>query len=117
MVNMARLFVAQADARAESEKSADAAHEALAATKLAEANAEHERAKRHETERRANADAHRDELLALAAAFEGSVANIVQSVASSAQQLEKAALDMHRFAHEAGEQSASAAGEATSSSR
>jgi methyl-accepting chemotaxis protein len=117
MIYMGRLFVAQAEARADSERSADAAHEALAAAKLAEANAEDERTRRHEAERRANADAHRDELLALAAAFESSVANIVQSVASSALQLEKAAHDMHRFAHEAGEQSASAAGDAESASR
>ena len=117
MVRMGRLFVAQAEARAESEKSAEAAHEALAATQLAEANAEREREKRHDAERRANADAHRGELLSLAAAFESSVANIVQSVASAAQQLEKAAHDMHRFAHEAGEQSASAAREAETASR
>src|SRR4051812_39308036 len=45
MVSMARLFVAQAEARAESEKSAQAAHEALAATKLAEAATESEREK------------------------------------------------------------------------
>ena len=117
MVKMSRLFVAQANARAESEKSAEAAHEALAAAKLAEATAQTERDKRHEVERRANADAHRNELLTLATAFESSVANIVQSVASAAQQLEKAAQDMHRFAHEAGTQSASAATEAESASR
>jgi methyl-accepting chemotaxis protein len=117
MVRMGKLFVAQAEARAESEKSAEAAHEALAAMKAAEAEAERQREKRHEAERRERADAHRSELLALAAAFESSVANIVQSVASAAQQLEKAAHDMHRFAHEAGEQSASAAREAETASR
>ena len=117
MVRMGKLFAAQADARAQSEELAKAAHEALAATKLAEAAAESEREKRHEAEHLAHADAHRSELLSLAAAFESSVANIVQSVASAAQQLEKAAHDMHRFAHEAGEQSASAAREAETASR
>jgi len=117
MVRMGRLFVAQADARAESERSADSAFEALAAARVAEGNAEAERTKRQAAERLANADAHRDELLAIAATFESSVAHIVQSVASAAQQLEKAAHDMHRFAHEAGEQSASAASEAESASR
>ena len=63
------------------------------------------------------ADARRGELLALAGAFESSVAKIVQSVGSAAEQLEHAAGSMHRFAHTAGEQSASAAREAEDASQ
>jgi len=117
MVHMGRLFVRQSEARALSEDSASSAREALAATRLAEEAAEAERQKRMEAERSANSDARRTELIALAGAFENSVAKVVQSVGAAAEQLEKSARNMHRFAHEAGEQSATAALEAESASK
>jgi methyl-accepting chemotaxis protein len=117
MMNMARLFAEQSEARQSSEESAKSAREALAAAEASEAHAETERAKRKDAERRANADARRNELVELAEAFESSVANIVQSVGAAAEQLEKAAGDLHRFANDAGEGSSTAAGEAQSASR
>jgi len=117
MVHMGKLFVEQSDARAASESSASSAREALEHVRLAKEEVEAEREKRIEFERRGMADARRDELLALASAFESSVAKIVQSVGSAAGQLENAADNMHRFAHDAGEQSASAAREAESASQ
>lgn len=116
MVNMGKLFVEQSEARFLSEESAASAREALAATKVAEEAAEAERQKRFEAERLANTDARRSELIELAAAFENSVAKVVQSVGAAAEQLEASARDMHRFAHDAGERSASAAREAESAS-
>jgi methyl-accepting chemotaxis protein len=117
MVSMARLFVEQAEARQSSEQSAKSAREALAAVKAAEAHAEAERQKRKDIERAANADARRNEWLALAGSFESSVANVVHSVGAAAEQLERAADQMHRFANDAGEQSSAAANEAQSASR
>jgi methyl-accepting chemotaxis protein len=117
MMNMGRLFVEQSEARQSSDLSAKAARDALAAAQAAEAHAESERAKRLGLERRENADARRGELLALASAFENSVAKVVQSVGAAAEQLEKAAGNMHRFANDAGRQSAAAATEAESASR
>ena len=124
MVYMGKLFARQEDARdasdasaAKAEKSAASAQAALEQVKAAKEEVEFEREKRIEIERRGMADARRDELLTLAAAFESSVANIVQSVGSAADQLENAASSMHRFAHEAGEQSATAAREAEGASQ
>ena len=124
MVHMGKLFVEQAEARLASDASAAEAVNAAASTKEALETArvaleqvETEREKRLEIERRGMADARRDELLALAGAFESSVAKIVQSVGSAAQQLENAASSMHRFAHDAGEQSASAARDAENASQ
>jgi methyl-accepting chemotaxis protein len=124
MVHMSRLFVRQADARHASDESASEAKafakstkEALETARVALEQVETEREKRMEIERRGMADARRDELLALAGAFESSVAKIVQSVGSAAEQLENAAGNMHRFAHNAGEQSANAAREAESASQ
>jgi methyl-accepting chemotaxis protein len=124
MVHMGKLFVEQAEARvasdssaAEAVKSAESARRALETAREALDQVETEREKRLEIERRGMADARRDELLALAGAFESSVAKIVQSVGSAAQQLENAASNMHRFAHNAGEQSANAAREAESASQ
>jgi methyl-accepting chemotaxis protein len=124
MVHMAKLFVEQAEARfasdasaAEAVKSADSARQSLETARLALEEVETEREKRLEIERRGMADARRDELMALAGAFESSVAKIVQSVGSAAQQLENAASNMHRFAHNAGEQSANAAREAEGASQ
>jgi methyl-accepting chemotaxis protein len=124
MVHMSRLFVQQADAREASEYSAAEAKafakstkEALETARVALEQVETEREKRMEIERRGMADARRDELLALASAFESSVAKIVQSVGSAAEQLENAAGSMHRFAHDAGEQSASAALDAENASQ
>jgi methyl-accepting chemotaxis protein len=117
MVHMSRLIVAQAEARRSSEESASAAGAALAAAQAAETQAESERERRKEAERLANADARRNELLALATAFESSVAKVVQSVAAAADQLEQAAENMHRFANDAGEQSSAAANEAQLASR
>ncbi|MDV3258162.1 MAG: hypothetical protein LOX97_10370 [Sphingomonas sp.] len=124
MVHMGRLFVEQAEARLASEasaadalRSANSAGQALEEARTAKAEVEAERDKRFEAERRANADARREELIALAAAFETSVASVVQSVGSAAEQLERAAMNMHRFASDAGEQSASVAGDAETASR
>jgi methyl-accepting chemotaxis protein len=124
MVHMSRLFVRQADARHASDESASEAKafakstkEALETARVALEQVETEREKRMEIERRGMADARRDELLALAGAFESSVAKIVQSVGSAAEQLERAAGSMHQFAHDAGEQSANAAREAESASQ
>ena len=117
MINMARLFVEQSEARQSSEESAKSARDALAAAQAAEEHAEVERQRRKEAERLANVDARRAELLELAGAFETSVAKVVQSVSAAAEQLEKAAGNMHRFANDAGDQSAAAANEAQSASR
>jgi len=117
MVHMSKLFVEQSEARVFSEESAACAREALAATKLAQEAVERERQMRLQAERRANTDARRGELIALAAAFEGSVAKVVESAGAAADQLEKSARNMHLFAHEAREQSATAAREAESASQ
>ena len=124
MVHMGRLFVEQSEARAasdgsaaEAESAAASAKEALETARVALEQFETEREKRLEVERRGMADARREELLALAGAFEGSIAKVVQSVGSAAEQLEHAASNMHRFAHDAGEQSATAAREAESASQ
>jgi methyl-accepting chemotaxis protein len=124
MVHMGKLFVEQAEARAASDGSAEEAKafakstkEALETARVALEQVETEREKRLEIERRGMADARRDELLALAGAFESSVAKIVQSVGAAAEQLERAADSMHQFAHDAGEQSASAARDADNASQ
>ncbi len=124
MVHMGKLFVEQAEARlasdasaAEAVKSAGSAKQALETARLALEQVETEREKRLEMERRGMADARRGELLALAGAFESSVAKIVHSVGSAAEQLANAAANMHRFAHNAGEQSANAAQDAESASQ
>ncbi|HEU0309598.1 MAG TPA: methyl-accepting chemotaxis protein [Sphingomicrobium sp.] len=117
MIHMGQSFVAQAEARASSEASAASARDALETARVAMEQVEAERELRCEADRRANADARRGELLALAGAFESSVAKIVQSVGSAAAQLENSAGNLHRFAHNAGEQSASAAREASSASQ
>ncbi|HET9337128.1 MAG TPA: methyl-accepting chemotaxis protein, partial [Sphingomicrobium sp.] len=117
MVHMGKLFVEQAEAREASEKSAQSATVALETARDALDQVDEEREKRLLIERRGMADARREELLSLAGAFESSVAKIVQSVGSAAEQLEHAAGSMHRFAHTAGEQSASAAREAEDASQ
>jgi methyl-accepting chemotaxis protein len=124
MVHMGRLFVEQSEARAasdgsaaEAEKAAASAKQALETARVALEQVEAEREKRFEAERRSHANARRDELLALASAFEGSIAKVVQSVGAAAEQLERAADSMHRFAHDAGEQSAEAAREAQGASQ
>src|SRR5204863_3474327 len=93
------------------------AQTALEQARAAQHEVESEREKRIEAERHQHADARRSELLALAGAFESSVANIVQSVGTAAEQLAGAARNMHRFAHNAGEQSAGAAQDAESASQ
>ena len=117
MVHMGKLFVEQAEARSISEGLAASAQQALNQVRTAQLEVEEEREKRVEMERRGMADARRDELMALASAFEGSVANVVQSVAAAAEQMAQAASNMHRFAHDAGEQSAEAARDAESASQ
>lgn len=124
MVHMGKLFVEQSEARGVSEQLAASAQGALESARAAQAEAERakheveaEREKRLEIERRGMADARRSELIALAAAFESSVANIVQSVATAAEQMAQAATNMHRFAHDAGEQSAEAARDADGASQ
>lgn len=117
MIHMGKLFTEQAEARAASESSATSARAALEDVRLAKEEVEAEREKRIEFERRGMADARRDELLALASAFESSVTKVVQSVGSAAEQLENAASNMSRFARDAGEQSANAAREAEGASQ
>ncbi len=116
MVHMGKLFTEQSNARVISEGLAASANEALRTARRAQAEVESEREKRLEIERRGMADARREELFSLAGAFESSVAKIVQSVGAAAEQLEKAASNMSRFAREAGEQSANAAREADGAS-
>ena len=116
MVHMGKLFVEQSEARVISEGHAASANEALQTARRAQAEVESEREKRLEIERRGMADARREELFSLAGAFETSVAKIVQSVGAAAEQLEKAAGNMSRFARDAGEQSANAAREADGAS-
>ena len=82
----------------------------------ADERAEAERIKRKEAEDLADIDARRSELLSLAGAFDSSIQNIVEAVGSAAQQLEKAAANLNRFARDAEEQSAAAASEAQSAS-
>ena len=117
MVHMGKLFVEQAEARSTSEGLAASAQAALDQARAAQHEVEAEREKRLEFERRGMADARRNELMALASAFESSVANIVQSVAAASEQMAQAASNMHRFAHDAGEQSAEAARDAESASQ
>jgi methyl-accepting chemotaxis protein len=117
MVHMGRLFSEQAEARAASDASAASAQSALQQARAAQAEVESEREKRIAAERHQLADARRSELMALATAFESSVANIVQSVATAAEQMAHAATNMHRFAHNAGEQSVEAARDADSASQ
>ena len=117
MVHMGKLFVEQADAVAASKASAAEALAALETARQAQVGLESEREKRVEAERHAHADARRSELLSLAGAFESSVAQIVQSVGTAAEQLAQAARNMHRFAHDAGEQSSGAARDADSVSQ
>jgi len=117
MVHMGKLFVEQAEARSTSEGLAASAQHALEQVRAAQHEVEEEREKRLEMERRGMADARRVELMALASEFESSVANIVQSVAAASEQMAQAASNMHRFAHDAGEQSAEAARDAESASQ
>jgi methyl-accepting chemotaxis protein len=117
MIHMGKLFVEQAEARSVSEGLATSAQAALETARKAQAEVESEREKRLEIERRGMADARRSELMTLAQAFESSVANIVQSVAAASEQMAQAASNMHRFAHDAGEQSAEAARDAESASQ
>jgi methyl-accepting chemotaxis protein len=117
MVYMGRLFTEQTEARATSEGLAASAQAALKQARAAQREVEEEREKRLQIERRGMADARRSELMALAGAFENSVANIVQSVATAAEQMAQAATNMHRFAHNAGEQSVEAARDADSASQ
>jgi methyl-accepting chemotaxis protein len=117
MVHMGKLFVEQAEARSTSEGLAASAQHALEQVRAAQHEVEEEREKRLEIERRGMADARRVELMALASEFENSVANIVQSVAAASEQMAQAASNMHRFAHDAGEQSAEAARDAESASQ
>jgi methyl-accepting chemotaxis protein len=117
MVHMGKLFVEQAEARTTSEGLAASAQQALAQARAAQHEVEAEREKRLEIERRGMADARRSELMALAGAFENSVANIVQSVATAAEQMAQAARNMHHFAHNTGEQSSGAARDAEGASQ
>jgi methyl-accepting chemotaxis protein len=117
MVYMGKLFSEQTTARATSEGLAASAQAALEQVRTAQLEVEAEREKRLDIERRGMADARRSELLALATAFESSVANIVQSVATAAEQMAQAARNMNSFANNAGEQSAEAARDADSASQ
>jgi methyl-accepting chemotaxis protein len=117
MVYMGKLFSEHAAARATSEALATSAQAALEQVRAAQQEVEAEREKRIAAERHQLADARRSELMALATAFESSVANIVQSVATAAEQMAHAATNMHRFAHNAGEQSVEAARDADSASQ
>ena len=120
--HMARLFVEQAEARQASEefaslarKAKEEAEAALATARGAQAATE-DRQRRLEAERGAHASARAEELLSFAGTFETSVAQIVGAVGATASQLEQASRQLHRFARETGQHSASVAAEAETAS-
>jgi methyl-accepting chemotaxis protein len=104
---LARLMHAQAEARAGSERLAQAADSrrdevetAMAAMRAAEARERDERARREALERDSSA-ARRQETLALAAAFQASVADAVGAVSQSAGDLDRSAHALNDLARRA----------------
>ena len=104
---LVRLIEAQADARAQSDRFAedatsrrDDAESALAAVRAAEARERAERARRETSERDATEERRR-EMLALAAAFQESVAGTVRDVTRAASDLDDSARSLNTLAHRA----------------
>jgi methyl-accepting chemotaxis protein len=104
---LCRLIDAQDIARAQSERFArdataqrDHAEQALSAQRAAE---ERERAERHrrEASERGAAEERRREMLALATAFQGSVAETVRDVTRAASELDRSALSLNSLARSA----------------
>lgn len=121
-VRLSRLMSDQSAARSESERLAEVAdsrrHEAegaVEAIRAAEARETAERTRREAGERDA-AQRRRDEMLALAAAFQGSVAAVVRSVSDSAGQLDRSAHELAGLAHRASGDLAETAATAAQSS-
>jgi len=104
---LTQLMRAQAEARGASERIAQAAdarrdeiEAAMAAMRAAEAREREERARR-ETLERDTAAARRRETLAVAAAFQASVADVVDTVTQSATDLDRSALTLNDLARRA----------------
>lgn len=122
-VHLRELIVEQAKARLESEELAraaqsgrDAAEAAMVAMRAAETRAAEERTRREAAERDA-AERRRSDMLALAAGFQSSVAQVVQSVGTAAGEFERSAQALNAVAHSASEALVDAADTAASSSR
>ncbi|OSZ63006.1 hypothetical protein CAP40_18265 [Sphingomonas sp. IBVSS2] len=104
---LVRLIEAQADARAQSDRFAadatarrDDAEAALTAMRAAESRERAERARRETSERDATAERRR-EMLALATAFQDSVAETVRDVTRAASDLDRSAHALNSLAHTA----------------
>ncbi|MDG2535434.1 methyl-accepting chemotaxis protein [Sphingomonas sp. HITSZ_GF] len=104
---LARLIEAQADARAQSDRFAkdatarrDDAEAALDAVRAAESRERAERERRETSERGASAERRR-EMLALATAFQESVAETVRDVTRAASELDDSARSLNTLAHRA----------------
>ncbi|PAX08739.1 methyl-accepting chemotaxis protein [Sphingomonas lenta] len=117
-----QLIMRQAEMQASSERlaaeaveSRRAVEDALARTNLAESREAAERSRRETVERDA-ADERRCEMLALADAFQASVADIVLSVGSASEQLDDSARSLHRLASGATRDSEATAATASRSS-
>ncbi|MBB3347984.1 methyl-accepting chemotaxis protein [Sphingomonas sp. BK069] len=107
-----RVLVAEADeARATAEQARATATEALRQARAAGDAAAAERARLRGVEQDA-ASRRRDELLAVAEAFEGSVAQVVRAIGSAAGQLERSSIALDDLAAGAGMQAAAVASEA-----
>ena len=122
-VRLARLMTEQSLARAESERLAVVAdtrrreaEAAVEAIRAAEARESAERARREASERDAAQDRRR-EMLALAAAFQGSVAAVVRGVSDSAGELDRSAHELAGLAHRASGDLAETAATASQSSQ
>jgi methyl-accepting chemotaxis protein len=106
---LVRLIEAQSEARAQSEAYAenatarrDEAEAALGAVRAAESRERAERERREASERGASAERRR-EMLALAAAFQESVAETVRDVTRAATDLDHSARSLNTLAHRASE--------------
>ncbi|TCP35468.1 methyl-accepting chemotaxis protein [Sphingomonas sp. BK235] len=107
-----RALVTEADeARAAAEDARAVATEALRQARVAEDAAGDERARLRALEQHA-ATRRRDELVAVAEAFEGSVAQVVRAIGAAATQLERSAITLDDLAVGAGAQAAAVASEA-----
>jgi len=106
---LVRLIEAQSEARAQSDRFAetatarrDDAEAALTAVRAAEARERAERERREASERGASAERRR-EMLALATAFQESVAETVRDVTRAASDLDHSARSLNTLAHRASE--------------
>jgi len=120
---LVRLIEAQADARAQSERFAedatarrDDAEAALTAVRAAESRERAERERRETSERGAAAERRR-EMLALATAFQESVAETVRDVTRAASDLDRSAHSLNTLAHRASGELAATARIATEASQ